>query len=153
MRMCANSTRNLFVVVLTMHQDFEYIQEALRLGAIDYIAKVELERDSFGTVLCRIRERIEEERRNPASSNRFRLEPTFFPTDKAWVLMADIGRAADMADRQQHGQTGGDSGERLVDLAAAGRTRGSASSSGIFASGRAGRDCAHPRIWRERNAA
>src|SRR5690606_18966282 len=29
---------NIFVVVLTLHQDFEYIQEVMRLGAIDYIA-------------------------------------------------------------------------------------------------------------------
>ncbi|MBB6637142.1 response regulator [Cohnella thailandensis] len=46
------------VAVLTLHQDFEYIQEALRLGAIDYIAKVQLEQERFGEVLERIRSRI-----------------------------------------------------------------------------------------------
>lgn len=46
------------VAVLTLHQDFEYIQEALRLGAIDYIAKVQLEQEHFGEVLGRIRARI-----------------------------------------------------------------------------------------------
>ncbi|MBN3586091.1 hypothetical protein JYB64_27225, partial [Algoriphagus aestuarii] len=81
-----------------MHQDFEYIQEALRLGAIDYIAKVELEREAFGTVLYRIRARIEEERQKPATSELFPAGTTFFPTDKAWVVMADLGRTVDMAD-------------------------------------------------------
>ncbi|QGQ97752.1 response regulator [Paenibacillus psychroresistens] len=33
----------LMTVILTCHQDFEYIQEALRLGAIDYIVKTQLE--------------------------------------------------------------------------------------------------------------
>ncbi|REE81490.1 two-component system response regulator YesN [Paenibacillus taihuensis] len=43
------------IVVLTLHQDFEYVQEALRLGAIDYIAKVQLEREQFEEVLSRIK--------------------------------------------------------------------------------------------------
>jgi two-component system response regulator YesN len=52
----------LFFVVLTLHQDFEYIQEALRLGAIDYIAKVQLEKERFEEILGRIRDRIVQER-------------------------------------------------------------------------------------------
>ncbi|MFC3799505.1 response regulator [Cohnella sp. GCM10012308] len=42
------------VVVLTLHTDFEYVQEALRLGAIDYIAKTQLEKEQFEDVLGRI---------------------------------------------------------------------------------------------------
>ncbi|KRF08145.1 two-component system response regulator [Paenibacillus sp. Soil766] len=42
------------IVVLTLHQDFEYVQEALRLGAIDYIAKTQLEKEQFEDVLRRI---------------------------------------------------------------------------------------------------
>ncbi|WP_248927069.1 response regulator [Paenibacillus hamazuiensis] len=48
------------IVVLTLHQDFEYVQEALRLGAVDYIAKVELEQEVFDEVLERISRRIRE---------------------------------------------------------------------------------------------
>ncbi|WP_426445808.1 response regulator transcription factor [Paenibacillus sp. S-38] len=48
------------MAVLTLHQDFEYIQEALRLGAIDYIAKVQLETERFEEVLGRIAARIRE---------------------------------------------------------------------------------------------
>ncbi|NUU79242.1 response regulator [Paenibacillus xylanilyticus] len=51
------------IAVLTLHQDFEYIQEALRLGAIDYIAKVQLEKERFEEVLGRIHDRILTERR------------------------------------------------------------------------------------------
>ncbi|ANY71273.1 DNA-binding response regulator [Paenibacillus ihbetae] len=49
---------NIAIAVLTLHQDFEYIQEALRLGAIDYIAKVELEKEQFEEVFQRIHSRI-----------------------------------------------------------------------------------------------
>ncbi|MFS0726887.1 response regulator transcription factor [Paenibacillus sp. 1P07SE] len=52
---------HIFIVVLTLHQDFEYIQEALRLGAIDYVAKVQLEEEQFDEVLARICGRIAEE--------------------------------------------------------------------------------------------
>lgn len=49
------------VVVLSHHLDFEYIQEALRLGAIDYIAKIELDENSINDSLYRIQERVEKE--------------------------------------------------------------------------------------------
>jgi len=42
------------IVVLTLHQDFEYVQEALRLGAIDYIVKTQLEKERFEDMLGRI---------------------------------------------------------------------------------------------------
>lgn len=47
------------IVVLSLHQDFEYVQEALRLGAIDYIAKTQLEQEQFEEVLGRIVKLIE----------------------------------------------------------------------------------------------
>ncbi|WJH33969.1 response regulator [Paenibacillus sp. CC-CFT747] len=49
------------IVVLTFHQDFEWIQEALRLGALDYITKIELEDDKLDEVLQRILGRIREQ--------------------------------------------------------------------------------------------
>jgi two-component system response regulator YesN len=61
MRIVRKRYPNLYIIVLTLHQDFEYIQEALRLGAIDYIAKVELVQDRFREILHRIRARIVEE--------------------------------------------------------------------------------------------
>jgi two-component system response regulator YesN len=48
------------MVVLTFHQDFELIQDALRLGALDYITKVELEHEQLDEVLRRVHKRIQE---------------------------------------------------------------------------------------------
>jgi two-component system response regulator YesN len=60
---------HVYTVVLTLHQYFEYIQEALRLGAIDYIAKVQLEKDCFEEVLERIYNRMMEEPRRDYNAN------------------------------------------------------------------------------------
>lgn len=46
------------VVVVTCHQDFDYIQDALRLGAIDYIVKTQLEEQNLDEVLLRIAGRM-----------------------------------------------------------------------------------------------
>ncbi|MFD0868334.1 sigma-54 dependent response regulator [Chlamydia abortus] len=56
----------VWTVILTFHQDFEYIQEALRLGAIDYIAKTELQQDKMEEVLSRIEQRIKYEMKQQA---------------------------------------------------------------------------------------
>ncbi|WP_162463191.1 response regulator [Paenibacillus psychroresistens] len=47
------------VVMLTCHQDFDYIQESLRLGAIDYIVKTQLEDHNLDEILQRIVKHIE----------------------------------------------------------------------------------------------
>lgn len=41
-------------VVLTVHTEFEHIQKALRIGAIDYIAKTQFDRENFDQILERI---------------------------------------------------------------------------------------------------
>ncbi|GLX68585.1 response regulator transcription factor [Paenibacillus glycanilyticus] len=41
-------------VVLTCHQDFDYLQRALRLGAIDYLVKTQLDDDSAADMLKRV---------------------------------------------------------------------------------------------------
>ncbi|MFC4099310.1 response regulator transcription factor [Paenibacillus xanthanilyticus] len=45
-------------VVLTCHHEFDYVQEALRLGAIDYIVKTLFELDNTDEVMNRIVERF-----------------------------------------------------------------------------------------------
>ncbi|MFD2614090.1 response regulator transcription factor [Paenibacillus gansuensis] len=47
-------------VILTCHQDFHYVREALQLGAIDYLIKTQLEDRMFEDALQRIRLRLEE---------------------------------------------------------------------------------------------
>ncbi|WP_158299625.1 helix-turn-helix domain-containing protein [Paenibacillus antri] len=49
---------NLHMVVLTFHHEFDLVRDALRLGALDYITKVELEQDQMAVILQRIRDRI-----------------------------------------------------------------------------------------------
>ncbi|BBI32732.1 response regulator transcription factor [Cohnella abietis] len=58
----------IWIVVLTFHQDFEWIQTSLRLGAIDYIAKVQLEYEQSEAVLERIRSRIRLEQSKRANA-------------------------------------------------------------------------------------
>jgi two-component system response regulator YesN len=60
MRQVKEQYPDVYMVVLTFHQDFELIQEALRLGALDYITKVELEHEQMDVVLRRIVNRIKE---------------------------------------------------------------------------------------------
>jgi two-component system response regulator YesN len=50
--------RQVLFVVLTFHEDFETTREALRLGAIDYISKLQLEKENLDAVLGRVRDRI-----------------------------------------------------------------------------------------------
>ncbi|MBB6733547.1 helix-turn-helix domain-containing protein [Cohnella zeiphila] len=58
---------SLPAVVLTCHRDFDFVQEALRLGAIDYIVKTKLDSQEIEQSLKRIRERLAE---RPADSSR-----------------------------------------------------------------------------------
>ncbi|KZE81907.1 two-component system response regulator [Paenibacillus elgii] len=89
MRTARKHYPHLHMVVLTLHQDFEYIQEALRLGAIDYIAKVQLEKEQFEEVLGRIAGRISEQMPQSRQSQK-----TFIPDEvnevyeKGFVLLS-----------------------------------------------------------------
>ncbi|CAN7619446.1 response regulator [Paenibacillus sp. LjRoot153] len=62
MRSVKEKYKDISMVVLTFHQDFELIQEALRLGALDYITKVELEHEHMDEVLRRIVNKMEEQK-------------------------------------------------------------------------------------------
>lgn len=50
---------HLNFVVLTVFAEFDYIQQALRLGAIDYIAKIQIDKENFNTILERIYNRLQ----------------------------------------------------------------------------------------------
>lgn len=56
--------------VLTMHQNFDYIQEALRLGALDYICKSQLDQDEVKDIILQIKERYHSVLHTPTSSDR-----------------------------------------------------------------------------------
>ncbi len=53
---------NLLVVIFTFHQDFEIIQQALRLGVIDYITKAQIETENVDGLLARVHKRINKEK-------------------------------------------------------------------------------------------
>lgn len=75
----------LHCVVLTLHQDFEFVQEALRLGALDYIAKVQLEQERFEEVLGRIHARFMQEKARGVASD---ARPERFEADQVRVLFS-----------------------------------------------------------------
>lgn len=54
----------LQIVILTMHQEFELIQQALRLGILDYITKAQIEEENVETFMLGVQKRyLEIERR------------------------------------------------------------------------------------------
>lgn len=59
----------LWIVILTFHQDFTIVQEALRLGVMDYIAKAQIEIEQGDQILNRIQERIRSETEKNGSGN------------------------------------------------------------------------------------
>jgi two-component system response regulator YesN len=54
---------DLPVVVLTCHDNFKYIQEAMRLGVLDYIVKTEIEDEVVDETLTRIAGKLKERKR------------------------------------------------------------------------------------------
>ncbi|WP_136604211.1 response regulator transcription factor [Paenibacillus dokdonensis] len=55
-------------VILTCHQEFDYVQKALRFGAVDYLVKTQLELDVMEQALERIVSRVSEARTNQEES-------------------------------------------------------------------------------------
>lgn len=75
-----------WIVVLTCHQDFEYIQKAMRAGAIDYIVKTQLEDDKLENTLARI-------------VNRIKSSPSAAPAEASQycgTILIDTQRRADL---------------------------------------------------------
>jgi two-component system response regulator YesN len=46
------------IVVMTMHQNFELIQQAMRIGAVDYITKTQIEKENLDDILQNILKRL-----------------------------------------------------------------------------------------------
>lgn len=100
-------------VVLTFHQDFELVQEALRLGAIDYIAKIQIEDERMEDVLGGIRRRIAE-RSASIAHTLAAAAPVKQGAWDAWLVLLAMGQRGDpgelrqvaavVGQRVQHGQ-------------------------------------------------
>jgi len=57
-------------VILTCHHEFDYVQEALRLGAVDYIVKTLLNKDNVDQTMQRIAGRLHREAERQNDSRR-----------------------------------------------------------------------------------
>jgi two-component system response regulator YesN len=93
---------DLKFVVLTFHENFEYVQTTLRLGVLDYISKIQLEKENFDQLFERIHRKmtgkfhyevasrvyIDPVIRQEAENNRDILtEEAFAPLEKEWKLL------------------------------------------------------------------
>ncbi|MEK3878478.1 response regulator transcription factor [Paenibacillus sp. FSL M7-0420] len=72
-------------VVLTCHHEFDEVQEALRLGAVDYIVKTLLEPENADEIIRRLVERIRWEDRN--KSNPAKAEQKVIAEDNALLYV------------------------------------------------------------------
>lgn len=70
---------NLSYVVLTVHTEFEYVQEILRLGAIDYISKTQFDRENFDQILDRIQAGIDKKNALFQPSSDWKSAKILFP--------------------------------------------------------------------------
>ncbi|WP_165822355.1 response regulator transcription factor [Paenibacillus montanisoli] len=77
------------MVVLTCHQDFDYIQEALRLGAVDYIVKTQLDTENFEEIFTRIVNRYHNEKVHVSSAAR-----TLHQKAVHYSLLVDVSACA-----------------------------------------------------------
>ncbi|WP_256757188.1 response regulator [Cohnella sp. WQ 127256] len=68
MEQVRNRYPKIKAVVLTCHHEFDYVQEALRLGAIDYIVKTLLNRNNVSETINRILKRLSWESRESVVS-------------------------------------------------------------------------------------
>lgn len=106
-----NRFPNLNIVVITMHQEFEVLQSAMRLGIVDYITKAQLEQENINSIMetisKKLKSTIESEEIKPTfatviysprkikESEIFLLEQNkfFFLTEYMWIAYSDVRNA------------------------------------------------------------
>ncbi|MCY6369521.1 response regulator transcription factor [Clostridium ganghwense] len=62
------------VIVLSSYNDFEYVREAMKLGALDYIHKPSISQDSVITALMNAKKKLEDEKKKRKEYNNLRTE-------------------------------------------------------------------------------
>jgi two-component system, response regulator YesN len=88
---------NVQIILLTCHSDFHYVQEALRLGALEYILKVSLEEEELKQAMDKARAAVVKERKvqEHARREQRQLQAALFgkllhgqePAESDWQLM------------------------------------------------------------------
>ena len=81
--------------VLTVHSDFGYIQQALRLGAIDYIAKVQFDQENFDSILERLSQRLEKE---VEKSGLTPVAKKYVAVNEIYALVEEFSESEDTAE-------------------------------------------------------
>ncbi|MBM7565074.1 response regulator transcription factor [Paenibacillus sacheonensis] len=115
------------VVILTCHQDFDYIQEALRLGAVDYIVKTQLEELDLDQTMERILRVVRQElpgsvpAQAKAKNESARKAAARLAENVQWVM--DDAAFAALADAVAELEVGGASGPGASSLLAAAMER------------------------------
>ncbi|MNB89204.1 Transcriptional regulatory protein DegU [compost metagenome] len=80
-------------VVLTCHHEFDYVQEALRLGAVDYIVKTLLEVENADATISRLVERVRWEDSTRESLSR--REPGGLAADRVLLFVPLKGQESE----------------------------------------------------------
>jgi len=107
---------HVHMVVLTFHHEFELVKDALRLGVLDYITKVELEDDRLASILERIADRIRRQSAfSPAGAERD--ADGGFEADEAYAIFRASGqdRRWIVAERAEAAEASGGDGASRTD--------------------------------------
>lgn len=90
MREVRKSYSNVDFVVLTFHENFEYVQAALRLGVLDYISKAELESENYDQIFNRIIHKLKDKKQRALSdeqdflTSEYNREPEIEINENVW---------------------------------------------------------------------
>ncbi|QUI24459.1 response regulator [Vallitalea pronyensis] len=71
MKACREKGEPVDFVVISAHDDFMYLKEAMKLGAIDYILKNNINEEQLVTVLSRCRHKLDEQTDRPIKKSEF----------------------------------------------------------------------------------
>lgn len=87
MRAAREQCPGLKVVLLSCHNDFEYVREGIRLGASDYLLKPTLETADLKNVLEKLKEQISQERKKQEHYLRQELYGKRLEMEKAMIKL------------------------------------------------------------------
>lgn len=91
--------------MLTLYETFDIIQQALRLGAVDYISKIQLESETIEPILENLRNKVLEHQSSSLNSVKAGL-PTHCPSDTCYLFSCTDSQKPDVLFEycQQHYQ-------------------------------------------------
>ena len=69
MKICKESHPETDFVIFSVYEDFSFARQALRLGALDYISKIEFDPEECDAILKKIVEKYQNKRREKAEQN------------------------------------------------------------------------------------